>query len=105
MLSRVNRLPKEDISHVLRRGTHTRNDFIEFIFIKTQGPPRFCFVVSTKIDTRATRRNRMRRTMSESIRHLLPHLPTVDGICVAKKNFADMQQADVEKNIVSLLNI
>lgn len=113
MLSAVNRLPKEEISSVLRRGLHVRNDYIEFIYKKTntdsrlrgndKNASRFAFIVSTKIDKCATQRNRMRRTMSESVRHLILTLPPRDGIFIAKKNFADLPQADVEKIIRRLL--
>lgn len=103
MLSSTYRLPKEEITHVLRRGMHVRNDVVELIYRKTNTVPsragdtsRFTFIVSTKIDKRATVRNRMRRTMSESVRHLLPKLTAMDGIFVAKKNFADMGQTDVQ---------
>ena len=103
MLSSDHRLPKEEISSVLRRGMHVRSDVIELVYKKTTGIPRFSFIVSTKIDKRATQRNRMRRTMSESVRHLLSTLPPVDGIFIAKKNFADLPQTDVEKIIRGLL--
>ena len=102
MLSPHNRLPKEEISQVLRRGTHARSDNIELVY-RTSVIPRFTFIVSTKIDKRATKRNRMRRTMSESVRHLLPKTMPVDGIFIAKKNFADFPQTEVEKIIEDLL--
>ena len=35
---------------------------------------RFAFIVSTKIDKRATVRNRIRRLMSESVRLFLPEI-------------------------------
>jgi ribonuclease P protein component len=114
MLSSDHRLPKEEISSVLRYGTHVRSDVIELIYKKNDtrfvpqsgtplAKPRFAFIVSTKIDKRATQRNRMRRTMSESVRHLLSTLPPMDGIFIAKKNFADLPQTDVEKIIRGLL--
>ncbi len=65
--------------------------------------PRFAFIVSTKIDKRATVRNRMRRVLSESVRHLLPTIAPIDGIFIAKKNFADLPQTDVEKIVSALL--
>ncbi len=107
MLSSDHRLPKEDIAPILRRGTHVRNEIIELIYKKTNtdNVSRFAFIVSTKIDKRATSRNRMRRTMSESVRHLISALPPIDGIFVAKKNFADLSQIEVEKIIHALLRL
>ena len=105
MLSPHNRLPKEEISMVLRRGLHARSDMVELIYRKTIGAPRFAFIVSTKIDKRATARNRMRRTMSESVRHVLNTTNPIDGIFIAKKNFADLPQKEVEKIIIALLRL
>ena len=124
MLSFPNRLPKEEIHPILRRGIHVRSESIEFIYKKRQIPDqarlaeasakrvgddnknsRFAFIVSTKIDKRATARNRMRRVMSESVRHLLPQISGTDGIFIAKKNFAELPQTEVEKIIIGLLTI
>jgi ribonuclease P protein component len=105
MLPAANRLPKEEIPSLLRHGTRVRSDIIELVYKKTISTPRFAFIVSTKIDKRATARNRMRRVMSESVRHLLvkPGLP--DGIFIAKKNFAQLSQTDVEKIISELVTV
>lgn len=103
MLSPHNRLPKEEISRVLHSGLRVRSDAIELIYRKTTGIPRFTFIVSTKIDKRATARNRMRRVLSESVRHLLAKTKPIDGIFIAKKNFAYLSQIVVEKIIAQLL--
>lgn len=50
---------------------------------------RFAFIVSTKIDKRATVRNRIKRLLRESVRLLLPNVPHgFDVIFIAKT--ADM---------------
>ncbi len=106
MLSAAHRLPKEEIPHLLRHGMRVRNETIELVYRKTNTDSRrFSFIVSTKIDKRATQRNRMRRTMSESVRHLLPTLSPMDGIFIAKKNFAVLPQVDVEKIISGLTHV
>ncbi|MCX6794075.1 MAG: ribonuclease P protein component [Candidatus Gottesmanbacteria bacterium] len=103
MLSSRHRLPKEEITNVLHHGMHVRSEIAELVYRKTGGAPRFAFIVSTKIDKRATARNRMRRTMSESIRHLLAKIGSIDGIIIAKKNFADLPQTKVQVFIEELL--
>lgn len=114
MLSLPNRLPKNDIPLLLRRGMHVRNDYIELVYKKRQIPDRvgddntisrFAFIVSTKIDKRATARNRMRRVLSESVRHLLATIQPIDGIFIAKKNFADLPQTEIEKIVRALLGL
>ncbi|MCX6791599.1 MAG: ribonuclease P protein component [Candidatus Gottesmanbacteria bacterium] len=103
MLSSDHRLPKEEISPLLRTGTHVRSDIIELVYKKTDSVPRFAFIVSTKVDKRATARNRMRRTMSESVRHLLTKAGPLDGIFIARRNMSDLKQTDVQVLIEGLL--
>lgn len=115
MLSSDHKPPKEEIPQLLRRGIHVRSEYIELIYRTTNTDPRlrgddnkkprFAFIVSTKVDKRATQRNRMRRVMSESVRHLVSTLPPMDGIFIAKKNFAGLPQSEVEKIISGLLAI
>jgi ribonuclease P protein component len=103
MLPAANRLPKEEISPLLRHGTRIRSDIIEFIYKKTDSVPRFAFIVSASIDKRATARNRMRRTMSESVRHTLPYITSCDGIFIARGNFTARSQNEIEKSVMELL--
>jgi ribonuclease P protein component len=105
MLSSRHRLPKEEIARVLRRGLHVRSEVVELIYRKTTGIPRFAFIISTKIDKRATVRNRMRRVLSESVRHVLNTTNPIDGIFIAKKNFADLPQTEVEKIVTALFGL
>ena len=105
MLPPINRLPKKQISSVLRRGTHVRSGIAELVYRKSVGTPRFAFIVSTKIDKRATARNRMRRVLSESVRHILATIAPIDGIFIAKKNFAELPQTEVEKIVRALLGL
>jgi hypothetical protein len=41
--------------------------------------------------------------MSESVRHLLTKIGPLDGIFIAKKNFAALPQTEVEKIVSGLL--
>jgi len=80
----------------MRYGSRARNDEIEFVYKKTSTVPRFAIVVSTKVDTRATKRNRIRRIVSESLRHLLPLVVPVDGVFLVRQNIADLTQAETQ---------
>jgi ribonuclease P protein component len=104
MLSPLNRLPKQNVAEVMRYGLRTTNEDLVLRYKKTSGPPRFTFIVSTKIDKRATQRNRIRRMLSESIRHVLPHLTGVDGVFVLRKNIAMLSQQKSEQIVVELLH-
>lgn len=88
----------------MRTGSRAVTDNLLFFFRKTNGHPRFAVVVSTKVDKRAVVRNRIRRIVSESARHLLAHVSSVDGIFVARKNIAEFSQENVEKIVKDLLS-
>jgi ribonuclease P protein component len=104
MLAAAFRLPASDIPGVIRRGKRIFSETIQIIVQKgVSDVSRFAFIVSTKTDKRATRRNRMKRTLSESISHTLPRLHTVtDGVVIARKNFSDTLQTEVEGEILEL---
>lgn len=53
----------------------------------TKGP-RFGFVVSNKINKRATRRNALKRRLRAAVREMLPTIdPNIDVIVLVKKDF------------------
>lgn len=69
---------------------------------KIDGPSRVAIIISTKIDKRATRRNRMRRIIRESLRHIAP--TGAGGAFIVKQNFAQYRQKDVEQLVKTLLH-
>jgi ribonuclease P protein component len=94
MLSRSNRIPSLDIPLVMKRGIRVQGRGFALIYRKRQQEPsRFAFVVSTKVDKRATVRNRMRRILSESVRLHMHALPfAMDGILLGSKEMKDVSQ-------------
>jgi ribonuclease P protein component len=93
MLPARYRLPKEQISDLLRHGLKIIGESVVVRYKKTTSNPGFAFVVPAKIDKRATTRNRIRRLLSESVRHLLP---PVDGVVIVRKNIASLSQKEVQ---------
>jgi len=75
----------------MRFGVRVQGDGFTVRYKKTDGQPRFAFVVSTKVDKRATVRNRIRRIFSESVRLLLPTIAHSDVVVVVHKNIATTQ--------------
>lgn len=104
MLPHSHRLPKEAIRTTLRHGTRIMSETLQIFYKKTTGPARFAIIVSTKIDKRATARNRMRRIISESLRHLLPDLPDMDCVITVRKNIAKSTQTEMETMLAALLS-
>jgi ribonuclease P protein component len=118
MLPRSYRLPPSEIPKVMRRGKRMAGEFIQLVMQKNEADvsrfvprsgtplvtPRFACIVSTKIDKRATRRNRMKRIIYESVRHLTPRIHgTSDYIFIAKNDFSGKPQAEVESMVAELL--
>ena len=105
MLSKPHRIPSSELSTVMRFGKRMQMDTLSLIYARNAiSAVRFTFVVSTKIDKRATRRNRMRRLMSESVRlHLHVITPGCDAVFVAKKGLAGLSQTEVEAQVVGAL--
>jgi ribonuclease P protein component len=103
MLPPPNRLPKQEIKEVTARGARVVIDELTLRYKKTNGQPRFVFVVSTKIDKRATKRNRIRRILSESVRSLLPRIVSIDGVFIVRENIAARSQKDAEELLIKIL--
>lgn len=78
MLPRANRLTSDyDFRKVRRQGRKIKTPFFDLYYLPRGGPSsravsHFGFVVSLKLDKRATRRNRSKRIFREEVRSLLP---------------------------------
>ena len=118
MLPKSHRLPSPDISLVMKTGKRVSADGFAFIyhFGKDSGGhtpahedqasalTRFAFIVSKKTDKRATVRNRIKRILSESVRHLLPSLSVmIDGVFIGNKGLAGLTQVEVEIKLREVL--
>jgi len=98
MLPRTFRLPSKDIPEVLRHGIRLRGEGVDFVYKKNRvsGYHRFAFIVSVKVDKRATVRNRMKRLLREAVQHILPGLPKgIDGALLVRGKLPD-SKAEVE---------
>lgn len=74
MLPSSNRLLRKDIPFVMKTGLRIRGVCMEIIYLANKSDTRFAVIVSTKIEKRATQRNRMKRLVHEALRDLLPHM-------------------------------
>jgi len=105
MLSQRYRLPSFDIPRILKHGVRVAGNGIVLITQNNEKDvSRFTFIVSTKIDKRATVRNRVRRLMSESIRLLLPVMTKhIDCIMIARRELVGLSQKEVGKIVTEVL--
>lgn len=77
MLPKKNRLTSDyDFRMVRRRGKKVRTSLFDLYYLEIKGGAlsRFGFVVSTKLDKRAVRRNRVKRIFREGIKPILPKI-------------------------------
>jgi ribonuclease P protein component len=110
MLSRIHRLPAVDIPLVMKRGARVAK--AGFILIQKkrvassgitiQSEPRFAFVVSTKVDKRATVRNRVRRILQEIARLNIGMFPKdSDIVVIVQKSAVAMPRDQIEKQLLN----
>lgn len=94
MLPKEYRIPSPEIKRVMRRGVHAIKGAVVIISAKNNlAISRFAFIVPTKIDKRATVRNRMKRLLRERVRVLLPSLPAGrDVVIIARKKEASLDE-------------
>jgi ribonuclease P protein component len=87
MLGNRNRLTKEDeFNEVKTRGKTTRSkSFSVIVYEKNDGtPPRFGFIVSTKIAKEAVIRNKIKRSLREAVRQRISTIMKgIDVVVVA----------------------
>jgi ribonuclease P protein component len=107
MLPHTHRLPSPEIPRVMKEGRRIAGKEAILIYLKSPGKQsaaRFGFIVSAKVDKRATGRNRTRRLLSESVRLLLNSIHTgYDCVFIAKMNFSVKRQNEVNQIIERVL--
>jgi len=113
MLPRKNRLDlKKEFLQIKKRGEFVKGKFFDFLFQKQQStfsgqasamifqPPAFAFIVSKKIDKRATKRNRIKRLLSEVTRSFLPEIqPGIKGVFLAKKEILGKNFSEIKTEV------
>lgn len=118
MLPSEYRIPRQEIALLLRRGLRVRGDGAELVYsiqntVYGIPTPRFSFIVSTKVDKRATARNRIRRLMSEAVRLYLKTqndsgqarmTDDIDGIFVARRDAVGKTQEEIRLIVEQLFS-
>lgn len=111
MLPRAYRLPSPEITSVMRAGRRAGAEGVQLVYLRrfdsgltrNLQSSRFAFVVPVGVDKRATRRNRVRRLVRESVRLALPNIaPGWDGVFMVRKGLGD-EFARVDRLIRELL--
>ncbi|MCX6808326.1 MAG: ribonuclease P protein component [Candidatus Berkelbacteria bacterium] len=85
MLNKINRIRKDrEYSQIFRRSKpiNTGNMAVRILKSPDETAARFGFVVSNKVEKRATRRNLLRRKMRAIVRDLIPSIRSGYSIVV-----------------------
>ena len=96
MLPKKYRLPSFQFASVKSHGQLFQTPLFGLLVLKgsTSLSPRFGFIVSTKISSKATVRNRLRRLLSAALLPLLPYLPLGHDYLVLAKTKLINQSLD-----------
>jgi len=109
MLPIKNRLDlKKEMFSIQKNGKWTGGKFFSFLFQNQQStdrfqPPTFAFIVSREVDKRATKRNRVKRLLSEIVRIFLPQIRFgVKGVFLVKKEILGKNFAEIKNEVEAI---
>ena len=93
---------KSDFDSIYNRGKSVGDRYVVLFYRKNNLPyNRTGFLASKKVGN-SVQRNRARRLMKESYRHLLPALPTgYDFIIIARNTISGKKCMEVERSLMS----
>lgn len=106
MLPKKNRLNLKKETFFKRKNNLFYNGFLFGVsFLKENSQPsKFAFLVSKKIDKRATKRNRIKRLLAAAVREFLPQIK--DGfkfVFLVKKEILDKDFWEIKKEVKNFL--
>ena len=86
MLPTVHRLSAKEFPVVLQKGVRLHTEYIDVRYKKTAEPSHMGFIIGKAVDKRSSRRNRMKRQLSENVRLILKdHDPHTDAVFMVRK--------------------
>lgn len=107
MLPKDNRLDIRTYYSAIRgNGKKIYDPYFSLYFRNTQSPtpPKFNCIVSKKVSKAATKRNRMRRLIHQSIQTLLPNLPPGnEGLFFIHQDFSEDSSQTITQKIREML--
>lgn len=89
------------IEKVKAQGNIYQNPLFGLLVLKRKSDDsRFSFIVSVNISKKSTKRNRIKRLLSEAVRSLLPSIKKgYDCVFLAKKNIIDKSFWEIKNQI------
>ena len=104
-LNKKNRLKKKlDFEDVFKKGRAIKGVFLFVKYKKNKlGVPRFGFVISAKVAKKAFERNKIRRTISETARHVIDDLGGYDIIVFATYKTTTVDKKDISGDFLEVI--
>jgi ribonuclease P protein component len=107
MIPKKQRVPRESIAYILRKGEETATKLFIIRYIKnSEGLNRFRTIVSKKIEPKAVARNKLRRQIYEAIRINEKDTTTqkdhFDLIMIPKKRIREATFEDIKKDTLTI---
>ena len=106
MLPRTYKLKRDnDFKKVFKDGRYQSGGVVKIKFLKNNLTiSRFAFLVGKKISKKATKRNKIRRIMEESIRLKFEQIKTgFDVVVLVSPDILNKKYQEIEKDLVGLL--
>jgi len=106
MLPKKNRLKKEEVEFIFKKGKTYKKGFLllKIIEDKKELASLFSVVVPKKVSKKAVERNKIKRKIRESLRKKLDKIkPGIKGLFIALPGAKEKNYKEIEKNIDELI--
>lgn len=118
MLPKQNRLPTKEIKRIFKEGKNFKSRFLLLKLApesleaqeaceaeEARNPPQFTVVVPMKVSKKATKRNRIKRLIRESLRKKIDKVePGTNGIIMGLPHIIDKNYKEIDEEVKNLLN-
>lgn len=104
--SRYNLKGSENIERVKKQGRLYKRKLFGVVILarKDKEPSRFVFIVSTKVSKLSIQRNRVKRAMSEAVRHMITRMKEgYDVVFLAKKETERKSTEEIMREVKMFL--
>ncbi|MBT3864547.1 ribonuclease P protein component [Candidatus Peregrinibacteria bacterium] len=104
MIPTSNRLKRNQVEYVLKKGLSTSTDLfvVRYIEHKDDEKPHFTIITSTKLSKKAVERNKLKRKIYEAVRLQMPEkLPLYIAI-IPKKQALEVKYEKIAQDIAKL---
>lgn len=108
MLPKIHRLPlRTEFKKLKLEGRLIRGKYFSLLIRKRHDlqPSRFAFIVSKKVHLKSSRRNRVRRLLSEALKSILPEFKiNLDGVFLVRPAILNKELPEIKKAVTQILN-